>query len=117
MKMKIQSESIPFDEFYAQHPVDTILIPKSYGLDGAIVQQLLLSFALNLIKDLIVYVVKKISEKGKKEEPKGDVTFVFENGIRVCIPLSEFDNADNVFKKVTAVAERIELEYGKCDSL
>lgn len=108
MNIKIQSESISFKEFAEEHPDKAVWVPDSHGLDGTTLYQILLPFALEVLKDIIAYIAKRtIENKEKKKKKKEEnIIFILKDGKALCIPLADFGNIDCVLR-------RIENEVGK----
>ena len=112
MNIKVQSETISFEEFAHQHPDEAFLVPDSVGVEGGILYELLIPFALDLLKDLIKYIAKTIIEnrKEKKNKNKKECIVFFlgdEHAIRV--PVADFDDVEKVIA-------RVKEEYGKKNS-
>lgn len=111
MNIKVQSESISFKEFAEEHPNSSILVPDSHGIDGMVLFQILLPFALEVVKDVIGYIAKKIIEKkeqkGKTTEKPENIIFILKGGYAVRIPISDFENTDNVYRRIEEAIGKI----------
>lgn len=97
MEGKVQCDSISFEEFYAQYPNDTIILPKTVGVDGTLVHQLILTSIIDLLAKLVAFIGKKVADT---KETKGTVTMKYQDGFSIEIPLAEFKHSDKVMEKV-----------------
>ena len=109
MNIKVQSETISFEEFAKQHPDEAFLVPDSFGVDGGILYELLIPCALDLLKDLIKYIAKTIIENRKEKKNKNkkeDIVFVLGDEHAIRVPVADFDDIEKVIA-------RVKEEYGK----
>lgn len=108
MNIKFQSNSISFKELAEQHPDNSILVPDSHGLDGTNLFQILVPFALDVIKDVVAYIAKMYIENKKAKKTKAEsIIIILKDGYSVQIPITEFDDTESVIRRIVNEAGKI----------
>lgn len=102
MKIKIQSSEISFEELAQQYPDSIAAIPKSYGLSGDVLFQVIVMASIEIIKIIAEYLIEKQKEKKdiKQKEKNSEIKILLPSGTNVSIVINSWDTKETLARRM-----------------